>query len=330
MAETSDINPIVTMETIPLEMLDEILDKLEPIEKLVCKRVCRKFYGSVNRVNPGFSSINVLTEGIWFGKLSQGNLLSRGYNHEKPSSPEVSYRNRGNDCLVRYDRKTKIIENSNYLDVMVMDLFSVLKSPRLNLKALLFSCDDNSVFAKIHEMAVRNGLTNIRTEHLLIETHPMHPALTTIFNLFNYNTLHIFFTETNIEGPNLQLLERRYREIFELVPAGVKVTLFAPWFDTLPIESFLKFKRIELNFKSFSCLSGRKVGNIIQVLLTSNVLDSCVLSAKYQKDDVIKILKDEVHFRGNNNIFKVRIADKNERFSVEVLEKEIKITRIGN
>ncbi|CAL2039104.1 unnamed protein product [Caenorhabditis brenneri] len=313
MAKTTDNNPIVTMENMPLEMLDEILDKLEPIEKLICKRVCRKFYGSVNRVNPGFSSINVRTQAIWFGNLQ-----------------EVYYRNRGNDCLVKYDRKTKIIENSNYLDVMVMDLFSVLKSPRLNLKALLFSCDDNSVFAKIHELAVRNDLTNIRTEHLLIETHPMHPALTTIFNLFNYNTLHISFTATNIEGPNLQLLERRYREIFELVPAGVKVTLFAPWFDTLPIGSFLKFKRIELNFKSFLCLSSRKVGNIIQVLLTSNILDSCVLSSKFKKDDVIKVLKNEFHFQGNNNLFEVQIAEKNERFSIEVFEKEIKITRTGN
>ncbi|CAL2039105.1 unnamed protein product [Caenorhabditis brenneri] len=143
MTETSHNNSIATMENMPPEILDNILGNLKPIEKLICKKVCRKFYGSVNRLNPGFLTIEVYTRAIRYYGLQM-----------------ISYRNRGNNCLVRYAGKTKIIENSNYLDVMVTDLFSVLKNQRLDLKVLLFSCD-NSVFAKIHELAVCNGLTNI-------------------------------------------------------------------------------------------------------------------------------------------------------------------------
>ncbi|EGT57407.1 hypothetical protein CAEBREN_11338 [Caenorhabditis brenneri] len=312
MAETSDNNPIATMENMPPEMLDEILDKLEPIEKLICKRVCRKFYRSVNRLDPGFFKIHVFTRGIWFNGLQM-----------------IRYRNRGNNCVVKYAGKEKIIENSNYMDVMISDLFTVLTNQNLHLAELRLLCAD-PVFAKIHELVVRNELTNLRTEHLIITTDFMYPALTTIFNALNYNNLQLNYIAEHILEPNLQQLERSLREIIDLVPAGVNFNLGIPWLDTLPIGSFLKFKRIELRITSHSNLSGRNIGNIIQTLLTSNVLEYCFLSAKYDIDDVIEFLTDEAHLQENEDVFVVEIPDKNERYTVELFENEFEITRSGN
>ncbi|CAL2039103.1 unnamed protein product [Caenorhabditis brenneri] len=162
---------------------------------------------------------------------------------------------------------------------------NVLTNQNLQLAELRLLCAD-PVFAKIHELVVRNELTNLRTEHLIITTDFMYPALTTIFNALNYNNLQLNYIAEHILDPNLQLLERRFREIFEQVPAGT--------------------------------------------LLTSNVLEYCFLSAKYDIDDVIEFLTDEAHLQENEDVFVVEIPDKNERYTVELFENEIEITRSGN
>lgn len=312
MAEISTTDP--TMDNMPPEMLDRILGNLEPIEKLIAKRVCRKFYGSVNRLNPGFLTIDVFTRAIRYHGLQQ-----------------VRYLNRGNNCHIKYGGKEKIIENSNYLDVMISDLLIVLKNRRLDLTVLNLSCN-SSVVLKFHELAIRDELMNIRTKDLMISTDLMCPAMPTILNVVNYDFIHFWDHSEDLGTQNLQLLTRRYRDICDLIPISAKIYFEVSWFRTFPIDSFLKFKKMEIKFELISRdghLSSREIGNIIQILLTSEVLESCSLSADYEKDELIGVLKNEVRLQGKDNVFEVQIPDKNESYFVEVLEKEIKITRSG-
>ncbi|CAB07669.2 F-box domain-containing protein [Caenorhabditis elegans] len=156
-----------TLLNMPLEVANQILEKLEPIYQLTSRKVCKCLKTSVDKLGTHFYSITF-------------HILSREA-HIQLNGTEIKYIDAPNaSTYVIYNEQKKIIQGENFINLAFNDLQLLLKNPISKFEFLEDkSIQDNGL--RLLDVMKQNGrvhLKSIKFSHCSIDdVLPIFPYL---------------------------------------------------------------------------------------------------------------------------------------------------------
>lgn len=117
-----------TFSNMPIEILTEVVNKLEPINRLVLQKVSRKLREFVNNMNPGIAFLRIDFTADW------ARLMVDKY--------EIICSKTGKSCQLKlldeekHELRKKTIEKYYYSDIILNDWRAIITKPKLRLNEL--------------------------------------------------------------------------------------------------------------------------------------------------------------------------------------------------
>lgn len=111
-----------TFSELPTEVVDEVLRKLGPIDRIIARKVSRKFRAIIE-ATCRFKEIKIEIASFYNPTVSF-----------RLDDACITYETVGQSCIVSFGKKRKKVKKRNCVDVMLDDLSSLLRNPKLNLE----------------------------------------------------------------------------------------------------------------------------------------------------------------------------------------------------
>ncbi|CAB60569.1 F-box domain-containing protein [Caenorhabditis elegans] len=122
------ISKAPSMSNLPLDAVHKVVEKVEPIDRLSLRKVCRNFRAIVDDKDPGFKS-------LWL------DLFDNTFQFElfDAKSNAIQHDFNGRTCTVQFNDREKRCFTRNALKMALNDVSVLIKNPKFQLERFIFS-----------------------------------------------------------------------------------------------------------------------------------------------------------------------------------------------
>ncbi|CAR64656.1 F-box domain-containing protein [Caenorhabditis elegans] len=250
---------------LPIELVGEVLNKLDPIDRLIAWKVSSKFQKILMVMEPGFKEIKVDFIERNVHLILDGNVLQ--------------YKPTKTGCIVKRNNHFSSLKNHDYIETAIRDLRLIFKRPKLELH--LFSVIIEILYKKEERDRLYMFLTELmrRVEPINTKTISftrMHceemKSILSLLNANNIEKIELNFHHGILLENYLAQLEQ-WKNAKELCASAV----FAGFYTS--IENLFNFRKFEINLETFTVADAVKIKNI---LLNSANFNYCKIEYSMQ------------------------------------------------
>ncbi|EGT34279.1 hypothetical protein CAEBREN_28246 [Caenorhabditis brenneri] len=320
---------------LPNNLLNRIVDEVEPIDRLILQKVCRPLRQLIAVRNPGFRKISINSSGNHFGVAYDEQ--SRCYSipeveceseYEEESSEgwlltgfvEITWWNYHKDGP---DWKQESIIEGDVFEIASNDLAIVVGNERLSLDEF----EIENMYPEFNELFLQTlSARNIKVQTKKLKLHYFDLEKLEFLRYFDVEEEIILYFWTNWETlPMEELIGhpeiKNTRMLRVIMPDS-----------TFPPDTILGFPRIIVEFMRDFLSNGETIEKLRNAILNSESLELFNITARYKRSNMNEISKllfpNAVEDSQNPNTSYVTVPDTGRTLEMKVVEDELNFKRL--
>ncbi|CCD73899.1 F-box domain-containing protein [Caenorhabditis elegans] len=295
----SQVSPV--FNNLPIDVIYRIIEKAEPIDRLVLQKVSRSLKTAVVHIGLGFTE-------IFAGLYSENSILLT------LDGKRVSYENCNGDCLVKYlEYRERRIDGENHLKIAFNDLAGCLEGGIATFKILMGTMEgeDREEHVQTLRATMKRGITAKRVDLGIFGS----TEIITLLSIFKPGFLEEIRLDNVTNMDKFEDLCRlsQWRE--------AQTVYFRGNGEDAPIEEFFNFREFYI---SVGRLLMEDVVKVRDILLERDTFLQCEINAGFlaTQTEIAKVFE----YSGGGNSFEY--TTNTAKFNIRVDSSHLWIRRV--